>query len=235
MTAESHLAFYRRWHRLSRPYIRWQFEQFQPYIGRRVADVGCGLGNFTGLLADRELYLGVDTDEELLRELSGEFGRHPNVRTAQLDLTRPELTEALRANRVDTVLCVNVLEHVAEDAQAVRNLVAGLPGGGHLCVLVPALPMLFGTLDELDGHHRRYTRRTLAALLASLPGRVLRLYYFNFIGVPGWLFKGRVLRQRRHTTDNYTLMNALLPIVRPLERCFPPPFGMSVIAIFRKE
>jgi SAM-dependent methyltransferase len=235
MPPESHLEFYRRWHRLSKPYIRWQFDQFQPYVGRRVADVGCGLGNFTELLADRDFYLGIDLDEELLRELANEHRHRPQVKTARLDITLPELEQTLAANRVDTVLCVNVIEHVAEDSLAVRNMVAPLPGGGHLCVLVPALPVLFGTLDTLDGHYRRYTKRTLGRLFDSLPGRVLRLYYFNLIGAPGWFVKGRVLKQKRHTDDNYALMNALLPVVRPLERLLPPPLGMSVIAVFRKD
>ena len=62
-----------------------------------------------------------------------------------------------------------------------------------------------------------------------------RLYYFNLIGAPGWFVKGRVLKQKRHTNDNYALMNAVLPVVRPLERLVPPPFGMSVIGIFRKD
>ena len=235
MHAESHLEFYRRWHRLAKPYIRWQFDQFRPYLGRRVADVGCGLGNFTELLADRDFYLGIDLDEELLCELAREHRHRSHVQTARLDITKPELEQNLAGNQVDTVLCVNVIEHVAEDAVAVRNMAAALPAGGHLCLLVPALPMLFGTLDTLDGHYRRYTKQTLGRLFERLPGRVKRLYYFNLIGAPGWFVKGRVLKQKRHTNDNYALMNALLPVVRPLERLLPPPLGMSVIGIFRKD
>jgi SAM-dependent methyltransferase len=235
MTAETHLDFYRRWHRLSKPYIRWQFEQFRPFVGRRVADVGCGLGNFTELLADRDFYLGIDLDEELLAELRSVHANRASIHTARLDITRPELTDVLTANRVDTVLCVNVLEHVEEDTSAVRSMVGAMPKGGHVCLLMPALPWLFGTLDKLDGHLRRYTRRTMASLFDGLPGRILKLYYFNLVGVPGWYVKGRILKQRRHTNDNYALMNALLPLVRPVEKLIPPPIGMSVIGIFRKD
>ncbi|MSU58489.1 MAG: methyltransferase [Pedosphaera sp.] len=235
MAAETHLEFYRRWHRLSKPYIRWQFEQFQPFIGRRVADVGCGLGNFTELLADRDFYLGIDLDEELLAELRRVHGHRSNVETARLDITKPELKESLRAKGVDTVLCVNVVEHVADDAFAVCNMIAAIPSGGHVCLLMPALPFLFGTLDELDGHYRRYTKQIMAKLFDGQPGKILKLYYFNLIGVPGWFIKGRVLKQRQHTNDNYAIMNALLPVVRPLERLIAPPLGMSVICVFRKN
>ena len=117
MPNESHLEFYRRWHRLSKPYIRWQFDQFQPSVGRRVADVGCGLGNFTELLADRDFYLGLDLDEELLQELANEHRQRPQVKTARLDITKPELEQTLGANRVDTVLFLNFIEHVVRPLQ----------------------------------------------------------------------------------------------------------------------
>jgi hypothetical protein len=100
---------------------------------------------------------------------------------------------------------------------------------------MPAVPFIFGTLDELDGHCRRYTKRTMAALFTGLPGQIRKLYYFNFAGVPGWFLKGRILKQRRHTNDNYAIMNMLLPVLRPLEKLIPPPLGMSVIGVFRKD
>lgn len=233
-TNESHLDFYRRWHRLSKPYIRWQFDQFRPFVGRRVADVGCGLGNFTELLSDRDFYLGVDLDEELLAELLRNHGGSPKVQTARLDLTLPSLAETLRRHSVDTVLCVNVIEHIENDRLAVANMLEALPSGGHLCLLVPALPFLFGSLDTLDGHHRRYTKPTLARLFDGHPGRLERLYYFNLAGVPGWFLKGRILKQKTHTDDNYHLMNAILPLLRPLEALVRPPIGMSLVAVFRK-
>jgi SAM-dependent methyltransferase len=232
---ESHLDFYKRWHRLTKAYIRWQFEQFRPFLGRRIADIGCGLGNFTEHLLDRDFYLGIDLDQELLHELENEYAHRGPVKTTRLDLTSPELVPTLIASSVDTTLCVNVIEHVENDRLAVQNMVEALPSGGHLCLLVPALPFLFGTLDDLDGHYRRYTKEVLAHRFDGLPGKIVRLYYFNFAGIPGWFIKGRILKQKTHTDDNYALMKVVLPIVKPLERLLPPPIGMSLIAIFRKD
>jgi SAM-dependent methyltransferase len=231
---ESHLDFYRRWHRNTKPYIRWQLEQFEPFLGRRVADVGCGLGNFAEYLATKELYLGIDADEELLAELRKEYGHHPGVKTTNIDITSPACTEALRAERVDTIICVNVIEHIEDHARAVRNMVDALPPGGHLGLLVPALPVLMGTLDRLDGHYRRYTKPVLRGVLDGLPGDLLQLYYFNLPAVAGWFVKGRILKQERHTDDNYHIMNAILPAVRWCEKRVHPPFGMSLVAVFRK-
>lgn len=230
---ESHLDFYRRWHRLSRPYIAWQFEQFRPYVGRRVADVGCGLGNFTHLLLDRKLVLGVDRDLELLEELRRE---HPSsvVQTLSLDILAHDLAPALRERKVDTILCVNVLEHLADDRAATRNLLDGLPNGGYLCILVPAIPFLFGTLDTLDGHYRRYTRKTLHRALDHPDACLRTLYYFNLVGAFGWFLKGRILRQSTHADSNYTLMNRLLPVMRVVEHNIHPPFGMSLVAVIER-
>ena len=232
---ESHIEFYRRWHRRSKPYIRWQLEQFEPYLARRVADVGCGLGNFTGLLLDRDLYLGMDVDQELLTELGANYGGSPNVRTTLMGAEDPAIVDLLRRHSIDTIICANVLEHIEDDRQVIENMILALPTGGHLCLLVPALPFLFGTLDTLDGHFRRYTKASLLARGAGLPATLIRAYYFNWVGVLGWFLKGRVLKQAAHTDDNYAVMNAVLPVVRRMERFSPPPLGMSVIAIYRRQ
>jgi SAM-dependent methyltransferase len=232
---ESHLEFYRRWHRLSKPYIQWQLEQFAPYLGNRIADVGCGLGNFTPSLLDRDLYLGVDLDAELLAELQNSYGASANVKTMQLDLTSSSVPLTLREFAIDTVLCVNVIEHIENDQLAVKHLVDSLPAGGHLCLLVPALPFLYGSLDELDGHYRRYTRKTLKACLAYLSVETARCYYFNLLGVPGWFVKARLLKESSHADNNYRITNALIPLLKRFERLVPPPLGMSVVGIFRKR
>lgn len=231
--AESHLDFYRRWHRLSAPYIAWQFEQFRAFLGRRVADVGCGLGNFTHLLLDRDLVLGVDQDEELLADLRKENPALA-VQTLSMDILASGLASALRERAVDTVLCVNVLEHLADDRAAVRNLLDGLPVGGHLCVLVPAMPVLFGTLDTLDGHHRRYTRPTLTRALDHPDASLQVLYYFNLVGAFGWFLKGRIFRQPSHADNNFTVMNRILPAVRAMEGWIHPPWGMSLVAVVER-
>ncbi len=68
-----------------------------------------------------------------------------------------------------------------------------------------------------------------------LPIDVVRIYYFNILGVPGFFLKGRLLKQTTYTDDNYKIMNALIPIVKPLERFCPPPIGMSVVAIYKRR
>jgi SAM-dependent methyltransferase len=235
LASESRIEFYRRWSRLAKPYIRWQFEQFEPYLGRRVADVGCGLGNFTPFLLDRELYLGVEPDQELLGEFMKRYGNHSRVRTASVDATSSEFREALAAHRVDSILCVNVLEHIENDALALKTMTDALPESGILCILVPALPVLYGSLDIVAEHHRRYSRKMLQDAFQRLPLDLYMLKYFNLIAAPGWFIKGRILKQTKHTNDNYHLMNAMLPWARRLEMWFSPPLGLSLVSALGKR
>jgi SAM-dependent methyltransferase len=232
--AESRLHCYRRWHRLAGPYFEWQLSQFTPFLGARVADVGCGVGNFCRYLLDRELYLGIDVDPSLTLEQLNEFGEATNVQVLQGDITQESCRDLLVSRRVDSILCVNVIEHIEDDVKAIENMVAALPTGGMLCLLAPAMSWLYGTLDSLDGHYRRYRKRTLRARLSQFPVEVVRLYYFNLVGALGWFVKGRVLKETRQSEENYQAMNLLIPLVSRMERICPPPFGLSLIAIARK-
>ena len=232
---ESRLDCYHRWHRLAGPYFEWQLRQFTPFLGARVADVGCGLGNFCRYLLDRDLYLGVDADADLVAEQHREFGEAANVEILQGDITQPACRELLISRRLDSILCLNVIEHIENDVEAIANMVAGLPSGGTLCLLVPAMSWLYGTLDALDGHYRRYRKRMLRERLARFPIDVVRLYYFNLVGALGWFVKGRILKETRQSEGNYQAMNALIPVVSRLEGICPPPFGLSLIAIARKR
>src|SRR5262249_37058975 len=195
---ESRLDCYRRWHALAGPYFEWQLNQFTPYLGARIADGGGGIGNFCGYLLDRELYLGVDLAPDLTLEQRREFGLAANVEIAQGDITQESCRYLLASRRVDSILCVNVIEHIDNDVQALDNMIASLPSGGTLCLLVPAMSWLYGTLDALDGHYRRYRKQMLRERLSSFPVEIVRLYYFNLVGALGWFVKGRVLKETRH-------------------------------------
>jgi SAM-dependent methyltransferase len=130
-------------------------------------------------------------------------------------------------------LCQNVLEHIDDDAGALRAIAASLRPGGRLALLVPAHPRLFGSLDRAYGHHRRYTRKRLAALVEASGLELLELYSFNLLGVGGWWVRSR-LGARSLGTRSLGAYELLLPVWRPLERRLRPPVGLSLIAHARK-
>jgi len=232
--SESHADFYRRWHRLASAYFDWQFDYIRPYLGARVTDIGCGPGNHTRYLLDRELYVGVDRDAAMLQDLAREFPAE-NVRTICGDITLPGVREQIMDLAVDTVLALGVLPQIERDREALAGMVDLLPPGGTIVVLVPALQWLHGSLDELDGVYRRYDKAMLGRYFAEAGVDTLSLRYFNFVGAFGWWLKARLLRQRRHADSNYIVMSRLVPILRALEQRIEPPIGMTLIGAGRKR
>jgi SAM-dependent methyltransferase len=237
---ETHSEFYERWSAAARPYFGWQFAQFAPYVGKRAVDVGCGLGSLTEHFLEHgvESYLGVEPDPDLRSRLTK---RHPDprVRLAAVgDATDPALAAELKADGIDTAFSVNVLEHIERDDLALRNMIEGTKPGGHVLLLVPAHPFLYGSLDTLDRHFRRYTKATLRDLVARAGGDSVDwvdLYHFNAIAAFGWFVKGRILKETRQEDENFSLMNAVLPFVSRVEGLMRPPFGLSLIAILRRR
>src|SRR6266851_6166328 len=174
---EDRLDYYLRWRNLSGPYFAWQVEQFRPFLGQRIADVGCGPGTMTPLLAtSRELYLGVDLDPRLLDALQHAYRDVPSIQVFAGDITTEACRDRLLAERVDTIVCANLIEHIDDDALALRRMTEALPVGRYLCLLVPAFPALYGTFDAIDGHYRRYTKAMLRDRVRDLPLAVRHLY-----------------------------------------------------------
>jgi SAM-dependent methyltransferase len=238
--SETHSQFYERWSAAARPYFAWQFAQFAPYVGKNAVDVGCALGSFVDHFLEHgvDSYTGIEPDPEL-RSLFKERHADARVHLARVgDATDPALVEEMRAASCDTAFSVNVLEHIERDDLALKHMIEGTASGGHICLLVPAHPFLYGTLDALDHHYRRYTKRTLKALVSRAgAGKVdlIDLYYFNAVASFGWLLKGRVLREKSQGAENYALMNAVLPLVSRFEKLIRPPFGLSLIAVLRRR
>jgi SAM-dependent methyltransferase len=209
-------------------YNRWMFDRLHRWIGRRVLEIGSGIGNLSAFLLDRERLVLTDTREEYLNRLRRRFAGHSNVAVARLYL--PNEHGALGSERFDTIICLNVMEHVDDDIGSLVAIRELLSPGGRLVLLVPALPALYGTIDRALGHHRRYTRKNLSALIARTGFRVAHIEYFNLAGVPGWWFAGRVLRRQLIPAGSLKLYDALVPLFR-LERLLPWRVGQSLIAI----
>lgn len=234
---DSRLERYLAFDRVSRPYLEWQLEAFRPFLGRRILEVGCGVGSVLALLAPRERLFGVDVEPEILAAAAARFRERPEFGFARLDAARLSAADldALRAERFDTLVSLNVLEHIEDDAAALRAFARLLPAGGTLALLVPAHPALFGPYDALDGHHRRYSRAALGARVEAAGFELLALRYHNAVGALGWFVQYKLLRRTIHDEGHLGLMNRVVPLMRPLERRLPPPFGLSLIAVGRRR
>ena len=168
------------------------------------------------------------SDLYYLARLREKYAGRANVEIARLYL--PTVDGALADERFDTIICLNVLEHVQDDGRSLVVMRALLRPGGRLLLLVPALPWIYGTLDAALGHHRRYTPQELADKFAAAGLAMRHLEYFNLAGILGWWVAGRVLRRRLIPIASLALYDALVPVFR-LERFLPWRIGQSLIAI----
>ena len=219
-------------------YQRWIVEQFAPYLSGRIMEIGAGIGTMAHYWLDYsdELHL-VEPAHNLYAVLEREFGAHPAV-----TLHCGTLEDVIRAPKAsggwpfDAVVMVNVLEHIADDAEIIRTIFRLLKPGGRLLVFVPALPALYGSLDRVFGHYRRYTKSLLEQLVAGAGFGVVRVRYFDILGVLPWWIVGRLARSRIISPTMAGLYDRIaVPVGRVLETVVPPPFGKNLVLIARKN
>lgn len=213
-------------------FSRWMADVIRPYSGSRVLELGAGIGNLTTHLVPRASYWATDINPEYLDNLERLRANRPYLRVAHVDAT--DAATFPTEQSFDTVIFLNVLEHLADDAGALRNVYAALENGGTAVVLVPCGPKLFGTLDDVLGHCRRYTEKQLIAVGQSAGFTVGHVLKFNRTGVIAWWLNGKILRRRTFGLAQIRALNLLTPLFRALDPWLPLP-PLSLIAIFRKE
>jgi len=203
---------------------------FQPFLGNSVFEAGCGSGNLTSHLLDRKVLKVVDIDPVHVEAITARFGHLENLETSVCDLESPDTyTEA---ESYDSVLCVNVLEHLDEPYLALKGFHRILRKGGHALVLVPAHDWLFSEADRALQHRKRYSASEVQELLTSAGFEVVKSYEFNRLGVVGW-YTNKILGRTTITKLQARLFGLLLPIAKLVERLTVLP-GLSVVAVARK-
>jgi glycosyltransferase involved in cell wall biosynthesis len=213
-------------------YNQWIFLKFRPFLGRRVLEVGSGIGNVTKFLLDRELIIATDVEPKYLALLKNTFGKYKKFMIEPLDISGTEM-EHYRSYHIDSVICFNVLEHIEQDEKPLKNIFDLLESKGRLLLLVPSHPWLYGSLDQHLGHHRRYGKKELKNKLETLGFKVIFLKYFNRIGILGWFLNSKILRRKRLPSFQLRIYNLLVPLLK-LEKFFPLPFGTSLLAVAEK-
>ncbi|MBA3364982.1 MAG: class I SAM-dependent methyltransferase [Actinobacteria bacterium] len=214
---------------LASNYNAWVFDRARPHLGENVVDVGAGIGTFTEMTAaGARRVVAVDPDGRLVSLLRHRLASRANVVVLHADVADPSLRRL--HSSFDSALCLNVLEHIEADRDALGAIRDLLAPGGRLLLLVPAHPRLFGSIDLALEHQRRYDKRSLADLLLSVGFRIKLLRYVNPLATAGWLLSGRVVRRRSIPRAPLRAYDAIVPTLRHLDR-LDPPFGLSVWAI----
>jgi SAM-dependent methyltransferase len=213
-------------------YNRWIGDQARAAIGRRVLDAGCGSGNITRQLLDRDQVVAVDVWDDFVGTMERNFAGAPNLAVHRFDLADPAMTEALLPYELDSAICANVLEHVEDHRAALTNIGAALRPGSPIFLLVPAFPALYGEHDRADHHFRRYTKRSLRETVAPLPLEIESSRYMNLPGFFAWFLLVRLMR-RRLNEDAIGFYDRLIPAIRAVEKRVRPPFGQTLVAVLR--
>jgi SAM-dependent methyltransferase len=211
-------------------YRRWQIDTVRPYCGRSVLELGPGMGHFAAELdalgLDRLVL--ADTEAYALHRLRERYAGREDVDVVEVTVPGPVEIGA----PVDTVVAMNVIEHIDDDVAAMRDLATVLVPGGRLVVWVPGYPALYGDFDRKVGHVRRYTPATLGAAVRAAGLEVHVCRPINLLGGLGWWLavrRGKVGYPKPWLVWLFDRVG--IPITRWLERVVRPPFGQTVFCI----
>jgi len=211
-------------------YCRWILDFFAPYLGQKVIEIGAGAGTFSELLLSSgrasELVL-FEPGANLFPLLRQRFGNDPRVHLQSGSFDPSVLEEP-----ADSIVLVNVLEHISDDDALLLQVRQSLRTGGRVLLFVPALEWNYGSLDRAFEHHRRYSKPILRKKLERAGFRVERTRYVNFLGIASWFFAGRVLRQRTLRRGQVRWYDRwIIPWSFKLEQIWEPPVGQSLAAV----
>ena len=209
----------------------WMADTIRPFCGRRVLEIGSGTGNLTRRLVPRDAYVASDVNPLYLQTLRALTSDRPYLDVTLTDVTKGDSFPRI-AGGFDTVVCLNVIEHVDDDLGALANIRSVLAPDGKAIVLVPQGPDLLGTLDEVLGHRRRYTQASLRSAAAASGFEVETILPFNRVGTPAWWLNGKVLRRRHFGLLQIAVLNLLTPLFRLVDRALPFQ-PLSLVAVLR--
>jgi len=216
-------------------YRWWMYQRLAPFIGQRVIEIGAGIGNFTNLLLDREFVLATDNYLPCVEYLNTHLGGRLKTPALLFDVSADAGLE-LRQYEFDSVVCLNVLEHIENDLKALTRMHGLLAPGGRLVLLVPAFQFLYGTVDRALGHYRRYTRKSLLPLMRQADFGIEQSFYMNVVGMAGWFWNNRIVKRSQESKQQIGFFDrGIAPAAEFFERMLPPPLGLSLIAIGRKN
>jgi SAM-dependent methyltransferase len=215
-----------------RRYKAYQLELMSPWFGESLLEVGAGLGEFASQVRGLKRHVVTDVDAGAVAAMAARFADRPEVEARVLDLAG-NLEEQV-GGPVTTVLAINVLEHIEDDADALRRMAELTSPGGHVVIWVPGYPQLYGEFDRAVGHVRRYTPTTLRDAFERAGLSALEVKPVNLLGGVAWWLtvrRGGVGRQKPGLVRLYDRF--VVPTTRFVERRVTPPFGQSVLGVAR--
>ena len=215
-------------------YYGWIYDYFEPHLNGHGAEFGPGLGTNSARILLKLVTLDlIEPSPNLVSKLQERFASDKRVRIIASGIEG--FVETSPDNIYDTIVLINVLEHVHDDVAAVQSFYRLLRPGGHLLLFVPAVPILFSRLDKLLGHYRRYSLVRLTQIITKANFEIRVGRYFDALGVFPWFLintLGRATRFNPYLAWMYD--TAGVPLTRMLESLMPPLFGKNICLVAQK-
>jgi SAM-dependent methyltransferase len=220
-------------------YHRWILQIFEPYLGMRLVEVGAGVGSFSELLLERPLesLVLVEPAAQMYEMLTQRMQRFPSLTQIQTfnAMFSRVAAEIETVWRPDSILYINVLEHVADDEAELRTVNQTLVKGGRIFIFVPALRWLYGSFDRQIGHVRRYSSSELTEKCGRAGFKVLESRAFDFLGIAPWWIKYRLFKSRTMEPAAVRFYDEyVVPFAQAVERAVKPPLGKNIILVGEK-
>jgi 2-polyprenyl-3-methyl-5-hydroxy-6-metoxy-1,4-benzoquinol methylase len=211
----------------ARNYTDWIYSLVEPHLGKEVLEIGAGHGDLTELMQAGRTVTATDLSTSCVDMLRTRFAQHSNVDVRQVDID-----STADGRTYDSVILINVLEHIDDDERALERLRVMLRPGGRLCVFVPAFDGLYSTFDQRIGHRRRYRRSQLVELLDRAGFSIVDAYYVNAVGALAWWLFARQLGQVPTQSWSVGIYDRLVvPRLRKVEANRQPRFGQSLLCV----
>lgn len=211
-------------------YNRWTLKKFIPYLKGDILEVGFGIGNFTKELTRFGNVFAIDIDKEHIKDTTELLEGKAKVGLGDIEKGKYFFNERI----FDSVVCINVLEHIQDDDKALNNIYSLLKNEGYLILLVPAHKFLFGEIDKSIGHFRRYNKKSLITILKNKGFKTEKVRLINMIGAIGWLISSKFFSENSVGENKIKVFNFIAPITLTMEDFFEPPFGTSILVIAKK-
>ena len=218
---------------------RWMYETIKPHCSGEILEIGSGIGNISQFFIHDGARISLsDIENSYFPRLKENFSKYPNLQAMyridfsdkKLEQNHPELLE-----KFDTIFALNVVEHIPDHVQAMKNAMKMLKPGGKVVILVPAFQSLYNGFDVQLDHQRRYTQKSLRQLIESAGFKVVHHQFFNFIAILGWFISGTVFRKSIIPGSQMRFYDALVPLWKMIDIFTQKFVGISVIQVGIKE
>ena len=208
-------------------YVKWLYDEIKPYLGSNILEVGAGMGAITKLIEkDKNRSIIPIDKKEYQINLS-------STKIKKMDITSD--ISMLANQKFDTIICVNVLEHIEKDILAIRNMHQLLEEKGKIVIIVPAIKFIYGKIDRADKHWRRYSKQEILRKIRQSQFEITGFKYINFFGIFGWIFQNYILNSQKHRNADLKRFDWACRILPKIESIIKLPIGLNMLIVASKK